>query len=156
MKEAEGDFGSGTKFYKAEWRDGAPVDKWVRRMARGSLLNFPCGESPVGDVRADRDPSVQPDVVADIHDPPFDRREFGTAYIDTPYSMTAYDEITVWLPEIWKCVDHRLIVNTKPVMVTLEDADLTVYHEHRPGTPHLPTFLVYDRQTTRLDHFTDA
>lgn len=143
-------------FYKAEWRDGKDVDRWVRDMALGELVNWPCGESPVGDIRADIDPSVAPDVFADLRSPPFEERSIETLYADIPYSMAAYDDILQWLPDVWACVDRRLILNSTPVMVSLDGAQLQIYHEHRPGTPHLPTFHVWTRQDGRLDEWSNA
>jgi hypothetical protein len=145
-----------SQFYRAEWRDGRAVDRWIRDMAQGTLLNWPCGQSPIGDIRADIDPAVGPDVYADLRDPPFDPRSVGTGYIDPPYSMCAFDEILQWLPKVWDCIDRRLILNSTPIMVSLDGAELEVYHEHRPGTPHLPTFHVWTRQDTRLDDYGGA
>jgi hypothetical protein len=43
------------QFYKPNWADSRDVHKWLNReVCLGTTLNFPCGNSPVGDVRAER------------------------------------------------------------------------------------------------------
>jgi len=152
MTQTIGDFGRST-IYRAEWRDGEDLERWLSRMAAGRTLCFPCRSMMWGDVRADIDPQHGPDVIADIRQPPFQRREFGTVYVDPPYSMCAYDEILQWLPEVWKCADTRLILNSPPVCAWLDGAQYRMFFERRPGSPHMALYHVYDRPDSQLSDF---
>lgn len=75
--------------YQANWSWDRETDYWLSKMCIGKTLNFPCGMSKVGDVRADIDKSVNPDVIADLNNPfkTFKRFEFDTVICDPPFSM---------------------------------------------------------------------
>jgi hypothetical protein len=49
-------------------------------------LHVCSGHSPLGDVRADFDPTVNPDVVCDAANLPFDDESFSTVLCDPPYN----------------------------------------------------------------------
>lgn len=151
-RKTSGKFGS-SEIYRAEWRDGPDVEKWLSQMSVGRTLNFPCGSMMWGDVRADIDPQHDPDVIADICNPPFDHREFGTVYVDPPYSMTAYDTIWDWVLGVWEIVDRRMIINMPNIRVAISDADYRLFIEHRPPTPAMTLYHVFDRHDAQLGEF---
>jgi len=138
--------------YRSEWRDKSETTQWLQRVERGDRsLCFPSGMQTWGDVRADIDPSVNPDVVADLQNPPFAPRSFDTVYVDPPYAMCAYDKIHQWLPAIWKITDKRLIVNMPAVEYNLPDAEYQLIHERNNSpTMQLALYHVWDRQSDSL------
>jgi len=73
--------------YRANWGYRKRFLSILPKLLRGRTLNFPCGMSPFGEVRADIDPSVKPDVIADFKNPPFRRGSFDTLWHDPPYSV---------------------------------------------------------------------
>jgi len=147
-----GEFGSST-IYRAEWADGEDIAHWLRTMETGRTLNFPCGSMLWGDVRADADPQHDPDVVADIRDPPFDHREFDTVYCDPPYSLCRYDVVHEFMLSLWEIADQRLIVNMPNIRFEIPDATYSLYIEHRPPTPAMTLYHVYDRPDSSLEDF---
>jgi len=152
MTQTTGDFGRST-MYRAEWRDGEDVERWLSRMATGRTLCFPCGSMLWGDVRADIDAQHDPDVLADIRDPPFDYREFDTVYCDPPYSMCRYDSVYDFVLPLWDVADERLIVNMPNIRVHIKNADYSLYAEGQPPHPALTLYHVYDRPDSQLSDF---
>lgn len=76
--------------YDAVWRQPEDVDRWLRENSIGAVLNSPCGQSPLGDVRVDADPTHEPDVVADMRSLPFGDATFDTVLFDPPWKMGYY------------------------------------------------------------------
>jgi 16S rRNA G966 N2-methylase RsmD len=141
--------------YQSNWKDEKDTSLWLRRMAVGdSTIAFPSGTETFGDVGADVDPAVSPDVFADLQNPPFQPRAFDTVYCDPPFSMCAYDKIHGWLPDVWEITNKRLIVSMPAVDYNLQDGSHELYYEHNgTGTMHMPLFHVWDRQSVRLNEF---
>jgi len=153
--QTTGTFGSST-IYRAEWRDGSDVERWLSRMATGRTLNFPCGSMMWGDVRADIDPQHHPDVRGDIREPPFDHREFGTVYCDPPYSMCAYDTLWEWILNVWDLVDQRFIVNMPNISASLPNSEFRLFIERRHFSPAMSLYHVYERPDTQLSEYGGA
>ena len=100
----------GYQTFESEWIDHPDIKDLVRSKLRGEVLNLPCGLSDIGDVRADIDPSVSPDVLADLKDPPFEKQSFDTVYCDPPYSMFAPGQRMSWARRLYSIARERLIV----------------------------------------------
>lgn len=143
------------QLFRSNWKDHPDTARWLNRIKKGeSTLCFPAGQQTWGDVRADIDPSVRPDVLADLTDPPFDHRQFDTVYVDPPYSMCAYDKIHAWLPEVWKITNQRLVVQMPAVEYNLPDSSYQLIHErNKSGTMHLALYHVWDRDSSDLSAF---
>lgn len=78
------------KLYQPNWSWNDDTDKWLKNMCVGYTLNFPCGMSKVGDVRADLDPTTNPDFLLDLTQPKtwgFQRGQFDTIICDPPFNM---------------------------------------------------------------------
>jgi len=139
-----------TEFYKPNWSDSDDVAKWLEReIFTGEVLNFPSGESHVGDIRADIDPSVKPDVVASIDDPPFPDDAFDTVYCDPPYSYHAYDK-NQFVLELWDCAKEKLVLQTGTQRYRLPNSTREVFLAERKGTMVYQVFQVFTRSDTRL------
>lgn len=67
------------------WPDS--VERFFREQTTGYSLNVCCGKADVGDVRLDRDPENNPDVVADMFKLPFDDCSFDTVIADPPWKV---------------------------------------------------------------------
>lgn len=146
-----------TTVFRPEWADSSDIQRWLREeMFVGRTLNFPCGKSLLGDVRADKDPAVAPDLIADIENPPFGRGEFETVYCDPPYSFHAYDR-NQWVLELWNIASKRLILQTKNQRYNFPTADRTVYLAERPrDAMAYQIFQVFDRENTALSTFLES
>ena len=74
--------------YKINWSWNKNTEKWLRHMCKDkNILNVPCGMSMVGDIRADIDPTVKPDVVCDVHHLPFKDQSFDIIVCDPPFNL---------------------------------------------------------------------
>ena len=66
------------KTYRLNFSWDKDTEDWLRHQKKGSTLNICCGMSRVGDIRADLDKTVDPDIVCDVHYPPFRANSFDT------------------------------------------------------------------------------
>ena len=140
-----------TEFYKPNWADSNDVQRWLRReIFVGEVLNFPCGGSALGDVRADIDPSVNPDVIANIDDPPFGDDAFDTVYCDPPYSYHAYDR-NQFVLNLWDCAREKLVLQTGTQRYHLPNATREIYLAERGGTMVYQVFQVFTRECADLN-----
>jgi len=108
------------KFFKAEWFWGRETDIWLKNLLIGYTLNFPCGMSQIGDVRADKDSHCKPDIIADIRAPEvhFKKGEFETLLCDPPFSFWALHKIYSWFPDVLKLAKRRAIFRAPLVKLT--------------------------------------
>lgn len=99
------------KYFKAEWFWGRETDTWLKKLCIGYTLNFPCGLSQIGHVRADKDKNVKPDIVADIRAFEFSFKEgqFDTVICDPPFSFWALDKVYKWMPAVAALAKKRLV-----------------------------------------------
>jgi len=143
-----------TQFFQPNWADNTETTRFVRQeLLTGEVLNFPCGKSTLGDVRADIDPSVNPDVVADIQNNPFADRSFDTVYCDPPYSMHAFDKVK-WAVELWDVARERMILQTTTEKYKFANAERTVWIADRKGLSRCFQILqVFDRQNGKLSDY---
>lgn len=142
-----------TDVYRPEWADSEEITRWLEReMFEGSVLNFPSGTSRVGDVRADVDPSVDPDIVADINAPPFEDDSFDTVYCDPPYSYHAFDK-NQFVLNLWDIARDRLILQTTTQRYQLPNGTREIFLAERRGTMVFQVFQVFNRTNSRLDEF---
>ncbi len=61
------------------------VERLFREQATGRTLHVCCGKSDVGDVRIDRDPDNEPDIVADMFHLPVPDFAFDSVIADPPW-----------------------------------------------------------------------
>jgi 16S rRNA G966 N2-methylase RsmD len=139
-----------TEFFKPNWMDSGDTERFLRReLLTGEVLNFPCGNSPLGDVRADIDPETAPDVIADITNCPFSDDSFDTVYCDPPYSMHAFDKVQ-WALDLWDVARKRLILQTTTEVYRLPGAEREVYLADKKSSRCFQVFQVFTRPDTRL------
>lgn len=111
---------TGYKKFEPAWTDSACVRKVVREELVGNVLVFPSGRSPLGDVTADVDVTVCPDVRADVTACPFKPRSFDTVYADPPYDL--YHNSHEWIEDLWAVAREKLILQTPNARILLSGA----------------------------------
>lgn len=144
--------------YRAEWGDPVDVQRWLdQKLFRGETLVFPSGQVGVGDVTADIDQSVNPDVMADLHNPLdyFEEQSFDTVYCDPPYSFYS-EPHEEWLRPLWRIPRESLILQTPRQRVELPRSEKE-WHvaEPNPGSPQTNVWLfqVFNRFDARLHDY---
>jgi hypothetical protein len=148
----------GSETYKPGWGDPVDVQRWViEELAVGETLVFPKGEAVIGDVTADIDKSLDPDVVADLKNPlsEFDEQSFDTVYCDPPYSFYS-DPHSEWLHPLWSIARERLILQTPRQRVQIPHSEKEWrIAEPRPGSPQTNVWLfqVFKRTNLSLDGY---
>lgn len=70
------------------WPD--KVSRWIRERCEGRVLHVCCGKSTIGDVRIDRDPRNEPDIVADMDNLPVSPATFDTGVWDPPWKIDCF------------------------------------------------------------------
>ena len=146
----------GSKMYGPEWETPHDIRNFLTsRVFEGRVLNVCSGPSPLGDTRVDIDESHNPDVVADLHNLPFDDNEFDTVYVDPPYSLYAYPH-GYWPREAWRVASKRLVLESPGKRVTLPRTNKSWYlAEPKPGASLMAVklFQVFDRDGVDLEEF---
>lgn len=101
------------QLYKKNWRDPKEVEDIISKYNHGLVLNMPCGESQIGDIRADIDPKVNPDIICDMFKPPFPRSQFDMIYCDPPWDIDIFKrrKLAIVLTNLLKLVTGRLVFN---------------------------------------------
>lgn len=138
--------------FQAEWGDSADTARWLRdKVFIGETLAFPGGRFPYADVTADIDPSLEPDIVADLREPPFPPRSFDTVYVDPPFGLWGSGG---WIQDLWRAARERLVCQTGLQKVAIPNHRPTMYVS-RPVGPglNLKLFQVFDRKDRRLQEF---
>lgn len=105
-----------------EWYVGAAAERKIKQLLIGKTLNFPCGISKFGDVRADIDLKVQPEVFANLKEPlkTFKPLEFDTVFCDPPFEFYTDNNIGwKWIYKVAAIAKKRIIFKTPKIRVKL-------------------------------------
>ena len=147
----------GYETYRSEWLDHTDLKDTVAELCVGDTLVLPSGRSPLGDVRADVDATVAPDIIADLKHPPFKHQSFDTVYCDPPYSMFDFGKSTEWVKELYKIARKRLIiqgVNKKISVGMPADTELYLLNPKSGSSKHwIRTLQVFTRPDAPLSTF---
>ena len=74
-----------TQTYQVNWSWNKDIDfLLLKKFKDKTILNFPCGRSKIG-TRADIDPSVNPDIIADLFNFDFKPNSFDVVICDPPF-----------------------------------------------------------------------
>lgn len=149
---------NGSLKYRPGWSDPVDVQRWINdELCVGETLVFPSGRSTIGDVHADIDSELDPDVVADLREPleAFGEQEFDTVYCDPPYSFYS-EPHEDWLRPLWRVARERLILQTprQRVQIPHSEKDWCVI-EPEAGSPQTNVWLfqVFDRVDGTLEEW---
>ena len=144
----------GSKFYKPVWSWNTDTDSILRKWIKGHTLNFPCGMSKLGNVRADKDERVNPDIKADLRAPEahFKPRQFDTLICDPPFKM--FNKF-YWILPLINLARQRVIFSTPQIHLHLPKPwKLTdIFLTTQPGCLTFRIFQVFDRDSASLDSF---
>lgn len=136
--------------YKTNWSWPTDVEVWLRHQAEGFTLNFPCGTSFVGDVRADIDRSVRPTIVADLRHPPFRDRSFDTVICDPPFSF--YNRFR-WAQTVAELTRRKIMFSSPLVAIRLSSAAWTKsWHVSETNTMFTRLWPIFTRTTDLKAH----
>ena len=127
--------------FRANWQHKRNSDKLLQGLCdEGSTLNLCCGKSQIGDLRIDIDPTVKPDLVADIFNLP-SLEQFDNVIMDPPYSY--YGKIK-WLFPLARLARKRFIISTPQMSIRLRGMKRSIYVVD-DGMMYLRIWQVYDR-----------
>ena len=147
---------TGSDKFQANWKTPTDVKQWIEsELLTGKTLNLCCGDSHIGDVRADIDPERDPDVVCDIHDLPFQEQSFDTVYVDPPFKFYNFHN-GMWTKDVWDLCRKRLVLNTPAQWVKIADSNKSWYIcEPKNGSSlrSVLQFQVFDRASHGLSDF---
>ncbi len=149
---------NGSETYRAHWNDPVDVQRWLHdELFLGETLAFPGGRFTTADVTADIDNSLEPDVIADLHNPlsVFSEQQFETVYCDPPYSFYSEPHEN-WLRPLWRVATERLILQTPRKRVDIPRSEKRWYiAEPNEGSPQTNVWLfqVFDRVNNSLQDY---
>ena len=130
------------KEYQVNWSWNKQTDVWLRTKVKGFTLNICCGKSKVGNVKADIDKSVKPDIVCDVKHLPFRLLCFDTIVCDPPFSM--YNRFK-WMKHFNKYARKRVIMSSPLLKLLLSKAWLRSYYITEQGGFFLRFWTFFDR-----------
>lgn len=148
----------GYETFESRWIDHPDLRDVVRDLCVGEVLNFPCGQSGIGDLKADIDKRHAPDIMSDLKHPPFERDSFDTVYCDPPYSMiSSFDGSLEWVKELYKIARERLIVQgpNKALYPGSPAEQQVLCLKPKPGSTKnwIRVLQVFDHPDSTLDSF---
>ena len=82
--------------YQTNWSWDYETEKWLEAFCKNkNVLNFPCGSSKIGTVRADADPRIKPDVVCTFENHQFAEKSFDLVIFDPPFRFQQIQHLRV-------------------------------------------------------------
>ncbi len=127
------------------------MDKWLwRRTKKYFTLNFPCGKSQVGDVRADIDPAMNPDVVADVLHPPFVPGSFEFVICDPPYSI--FNRFK-WMLHVKDLCTKYFLISTPKLCPIMRGFSRVIFATFARDKLFLRPWILYTKKNLNLPDF---
>jgi len=135
--------------YKIGWTWSHRTEKWLRRKIwqYDSVLNFPCGKSQLGHVRVDIDPQHSPDIIADLHYPPFRNNAFECVICDPPYSL--YNHFK-WILKMSSIAEKKFILSSPKMVFRLKHFSRQLFATI-DNIMWMRTWIFYTRKQETLD-----
>lgn len=143
------------KFRKA-FRFEGDVEEWIASQMIGYTLNAPCGQSPLGILRLDNDPAMNPTQLYEIPKIPFACESFDTVLSDPPWKLPYFERQQQFFELCHVVKTHGRIIFNAPWVPTAKCVELeTVFV--RPGkTPWANTSVVSLFRKTKSCAYADA
>jgi len=139
------------EFIKSNWSWGDTMDKKLIRKTRPYFtLNFPCGRSKAGDIRADIDKEHKPDVIADLKNPPFKPGSFEVLICDPPYSM--FNRFK-WLLPLKDLCTKFMILSTPKLCPIFKGFKRVVWYSVANDKLFLRPWILYSKNNQIMDKF---
>jgi len=136
------------EFFKVNWAWSQDTDTHLVRKFRGkTILNFPCGTSKIGTVRADIDKSVNPDIVCDVYNPPFRSHSFDVVICDPPFSF--YSRFK-WLLYLCRISKIAILISSPYIMPYFKKFKAIPYVSRISGRLFTRFWVLYVRKQTEI------
>ena len=137
--------------YQANWSWDTMTEEWLKGFVKGKYtLNFPCGTSKIGDVRADITPTVKPDVVCSFENHKFKPRSFDLVISDPPFR---FKDIQRWGKIVSELTRSELLISTPHIMVDLPGFKRKIFATCRTGSLFVRFWIYAVRQQEKFDNF---
>lgn len=137
--------------YKPRWSWGKNVDRELKKRIKNLYtLNFPCGNSPIGDVRADIDPQHKPDIICSLTHPPFRPGSFECLISDPPFSMFSSFR---WLLRLKDLTTKYFILSTPKICPSFRGFTRDVRWTSANDKLFLRPWIEYKKKDLNLEEF---
>lgn len=139
------------EIYKINWSWNKNTEKWLRHMCKNkTILNIPCGLSQLGNVRADIDKNMNPDVICDVHHLPFRDQCFDVIVCDPPFSL--YNHFK-WVNRLAR-VSRELLLCSPIHVPWLKGMRKKIYATIQRGNFFVRLWIQYTPKNQELNHET--
>lgn len=140
-----------TQLYKVNWSWNKDIDFLLFKKFKGkTILNFPCGQSRIG-LRADLDPAVEPDIIADLFYPQeyFEPNSFDVVICDPPFSY--YNKFK-WLLELSNIAREYFVLSTPVIFYSFKGfGDPEIIASRQKGNLFCRLFFIYKKLNQVLE-----
>ena len=140
------------QLYQKNWRDPYEVETIVKKHLHGYSLNMPCGMSKLGNVKADIDKKVNPDIEVDMFNPPFERSCFDSIYCDPPWGINIMKRrrLAIVLTNLLKPVTGTLIFNCNWILMNKVLRLKEVYFITSDNFGSISAITIYDKPNKEI------
>ena len=138
-----------SQFYQANWSWNKDIDfLLLKKFKDKTILNFPCGRSKIG-TRADIDPSVNPDITADLFNFDFKPNTFDVVICDPPFK---YYNRFKWLLSISNIAREYFVICTPVIFYSFKGfADPEIIASRKKGNFFCRLFFIYKKLNQVLE-----
>ena len=132
-----------TQTYQVNWSWNKDVDFiLLNKFKDKTILNFPCGKSRIG-IRADIDPTVDPEIIADLMNPKFKPLSYDVVICDPPFS---YYQKFKWIFPLSNIAKEYFVICTPCLFFSLKGfSDPEIIAIRQKGSIFLRFFFIYKR-----------
>jgi hypothetical protein len=132
-----------TQTYQVNWSWNKDIDFiLLKKFKDKKILNFPCGKSKIG-IRADIDPSVNPEIIADLMNPKFKPLSYDVLICDPPFS---YYQKFKWLLKLSNIAKEYLVICTPCIFYSFKGfSDPEIIATRKKGNLFVRFFFIYKR-----------
>jgi len=137
-----------SQFYQVNWSWNKDIDiLLLKKFKNKTILNFPCGMSKIG-TRADLDPSVNPDIIADLMNSDFKPNSFDVVICDPPFK---YYNRFKWLLPLANIAREYFILCTPVIFYSFKGfSDPEIIASRQKGNLFCRLFFIYKKLNQSL------
>lgn len=137
------------QLWEPKWKFPKQVEAWLFKYKNGRLtLHLPCGMSPFGDVRADIDEYVKPDIICDALHPPFRPGAFQLVVSDPPWKL--FNKFK-WIHALADLASDEFLLNCPTFLYRLKHFTMKIILVTRTNRPNIGIWISYKRKQKTLD-----
>lgn len=135
--------------YKINWSWDWQTEEWLKHFCIGkNVLNFPCGKSKIGTVRADIDPTVEPDIVCSMENHKFELHSFDLVISDPPFH---FKNIQSWALQLARLTKKELLISTPHIMLKIPGFKREIFATCRTDSMFVRMWIL----CTKIDTLSD-